>query len=112
MMAERTDCSPRSRAALITSRTSFKSDRRSRLLTGPMDAGRIDSDVIRDFAKGVDELQLSEKLWTGTLTKAQVVSQFASVVAGDVVFDFGSGQKITLDGISSTSGLESDIAFL
>lgn len=74
--------------------------------------GRIDSDTIKDFRAGQDELHLSEKLWTGTLSKQAVINRFAEVVNGDVVFDFGGGQMITLDGVSTTNGLASDILLL
>lgn len=74
--------------------------------------GRIDSDVIKDFRKGQDELHLSEKLWAGTLTEQAVINRFAEVVNGDVVFDFGAGQMITLDGVGSLNGLVSDIVLL
>lgn len=74
--------------------------------------GTIGNDKITDFAKGKDELHLSDALWTGTLTKAQVVNQLADVVGGNVVFDFGANGSITLLGVSSKSGLASDLEFI
>ncbi|MDO6732256.1 calcium-binding protein [Marinovum sp. 2_MG-2023] len=70
---------------------------------------RIEDDVITDYDVGVDELHLDDALWGGGLTEAQVINRFASVENGDVVFDFGGGNSITLDGVNSTAGLTSDI---
>lgn len=67
------------------------------------------SDFVTDYNKGTDELSLNDVLWGGGLTRAQVVNQFASVVSGDVVFDFGGGNIIILDGVSSISGLYDDL---
>lgn len=74
--------------------------------------GRIDMDIITDFELGRDELHFSQDLWTGTLTKAQVVNQFATIRGGDVVFEFEPGQGVRLDGISSKAGLVDDIVFI
>ncbi len=74
--------------------------------------GTIGNDKITDFTKGKDELHLSEALWTGTLTKAQVVAQFADVEGGNVVFDFGAKGSITLLGVGSTNGLAGDLEFI
>lgn len=64
-------------------------------------------DRITDFntARG-DELQLDDNLWQGAqLSASQVVSRFASVRNGNVVFDFGSNGQLTLEGLNSTSPL-------
>ena len=66
-------------------------------------------DHITDFALGIDVLRLNDNLWGSGLTRNQVVSQFAAVVGGNVVFDFGSGNKLVLDGITSTAGLSADL---
>ena len=67
------------------------------------------SDLVTDFGNGADRLSLDDALWTGVLTTAQVVSTFASVVNGDVIFDFGSRGSFTLDGVTSTAGLDTRI---
>ncbi|MGQ0564166.1 MAG: calcium-binding protein [Gemmobacter sp.] len=67
------------------------------------------ADLVTDWNNGADRLALDNELWTGALTAAQVVSTFASVVGGDVVFDFGARGSFTLDGITSTSGLDARI---
>ena len=64
------------------------------------------SDLVTDFGKGADRLDLDDALWTGVLTTAQVVTTFAHVVGGDVVFDFGNRGAFTLAGITSLAGLD------
>lgn len=59
-------------------------------------------DVITDF--GNDRLRLDDALWTGTLNKAKIL-EFASVVNGDTVFDFGRGNTLTLEDYTDINGL-------
>lgn len=73
--------------------------------------GRGDAaDRVTDFnrAEG-DRLRLDPDLWSGTLTARQVVDRFARVASGDLVLDFGSGDTLTLEGITTTSGLSGAI---
>ncbi|EAR49446.1 PaxA, putative [Oceanicola granulosus HTCC2516] len=67
-----------------------------------------DRDKIRDFS-GKDEIRLDDNLWEGNLSARQVVNRFADVVDGNVEFDFGGGDVLTLQGVDSTRGLASDI---
>ena len=69
----------------------------------------MSADEITDFEVGVDELQLTQSLWGGGLTEAQVVSTYASVTAEGVLFDFGGGQSVLLQDMISTVGLEGDL---
>ena len=73
--------------------------------------GKFGTDKIRDFDKGTDELYLSKKLWDGNLSKAEVVSDFASKKGGNIVFDFDGG-TIILQDIGSKAGLADDIVFI
>ncbi|MGC9371553.1 MAG: hypothetical protein ACP5DX_18635, partial [Paracoccaceae bacterium] len=66
-------------------------------------------DMVTDFAPGIDSLRLDAALWTGTLSAWEVVAQFATVSGGGVVFDFGGGDTIALEGLTSTAGLENDL---
>lgn len=68
----------------------------------------ISADVITDFELGSDILQLSAGL-AGGRTRTQVVDDLASVVGGNVVLDFGTGQSVTLQGLTSTAGLVDDL---
>jgi serralysin len=69
----------------------------------------MSADVITDFQIGIDDLRLTQSLWGGGLTAAQVVSSFASVTGSGVLLDFGGGQSILLQGLTKTAGLEADI---
>ena len=66
-----------------------------------------DNDRVHDFnmLQG-DILLFDTTLWIGAKSSAQVVSQFAHIVAGEVVFDFGDGTVVHLSGISSLAGLD------
>ena len=70
------------------------------------------SDEITDFHKGSDRLMLNSGLWTGTLTAAQVVSQFAHDTGPDVVLDFGNGNVLTLADVANLGNLAADIHIL
>jgi Ca2+-binding RTX toxin-like protein len=67
------------------------------------------ADELQFFSATADRLELDDALWTGTLTAAQVVSQFGSTVGSDFVLDFGGGNSITLMGQGAVTGLESQI---
>lgn len=60
------------------------------------------ADVITDFNN--DRLRVDDALWTGNLSKAQVLA-LASVVNGDTVFDFGGGNTLTLEDYTDIAGL-------
>ena len=69
-------------------------------------------DRIMDFAVGSDHLTFHKAL-TGPIKDAEaLVSAHVSVVAGNVVFDFGAGNSVTLQGIGSTAGLADNILIL
>lgn len=70
----------------------------------------VGADVVTDFSLGDgDVLVLNDALWTGNLTAEQVVSAYARIETGDVLFDFGTGGTIRLDGIGTTVGLAAAI---
>jgi Ca2+-binding RTX toxin-like protein len=58
-------------------------------------------DEIRDFA-AEDTLRLDRGLWTGDLTRAQVLSQFATFEDGSTVLSFAGGERIVLTGYTLT----------
>jgi Ca2+-binding RTX toxin-like protein len=68
------------------------------------------ADVVTDLSIG-DRLYLNDDLWTGTLTQGQVVETHATVTGAGVVFDFGDGDRITLQSVASTAGLAGMIDF-
>ena len=65
------------------------------------------NDIVTDFADN-DLLRLDDDLWSGTLTKAQVLD-FAAVIDGDTVFEFGGGHTLTLEGYTSIAELEAGL---
>jgi serralysin len=71
-------------------------------------------DTYTDFvATNGDRLIIDDLTWGGTvLTAQQVVSQFAHVVAGNVVFEFSVNEAITMLGVTSTSNLVSAITII
>jgi Ca2+-binding RTX toxin-like protein len=71
------------------------------------------ADVVTDFTMGQgDRLALAESLWGGGLTDRQVIARYAEVVGGNVLFDFGDGDTLLLQGVRSLNGLADRIDFL
>lgn len=67
-------------------------------------------DTVLDFRPGQgDRLRLDDNLWSGNLTKQQVINRFAEVENGKVVFDFAGVNDLTLNNISSLNGLANAI---
>jgi serralysin len=65
-----------------------------------------DEFTIRDFSfSDNDRLELDDDLWNGSLTARQVVNTYGTVVNGDMVLDFGDGDVIVLEGITSSRQL-------
>lgn len=69
----------------------------------------IENDVIRDFAPGIDVLHLDQDLWGQGLSVKGVIDSFASVEIDGVKFDFGNGNTILLENVTSVSELENSI---
>ena len=71
------------------------------------------ADVVTDFSMGQgDRLALAEALWEGGLTDRQVIARYAEVTANGVLFDFGDGDTLLLQGVGSLNGLADRIDFL
>ncbi|SES39134.1 Hemolysin-type calcium-binding repeat-containing protein [Tranquillimonas rosea] len=67
-------------------------------------------DRVTDFDAGEgDALRLDAGLWAGDLDADAVVTQFASVQDGAVVFAFDGGERLEIAGLDSTDGLADDI---
>lgn len=71
-----------------------------------------DTDVITDFTDNQDTLELDQHLWSGTKTVEQVLAQYASVIGGDTVFEFGNGNTLTLQGVTDVSILADDMVLV
>ncbi len=72
----------------------------------------LGGDVVLDFNHNADVLAFDAAIWGGGMTAAQVVNTFASVIGGEVVFDFGGGNTVTLAGYGSLVGLAGDLILL
>lgn len=64
------------------------------------------ADTVSDYQVGVDHLLFDNALWGNTTRSNAQIMQFAEIDGGDVVFDFGSGNSVTLEGINNLAGLE------
>jgi serralysin len=74
---------------------------------------RAGRDAVRDFADNIDTLRIDDSLFGGqNLSAAQVIDTYAKVVGGAVVFDFGSGNTLNLQGITSVSVLVNDLEII
>lgn len=63
------------------------------------------NDIITDFSS-TDRLKFDDAIWSGSLSSAvELVAERARIISGDVVIDLTDGQSLTLDGVSSLSGL-------
>ncbi|EKD59630.1 MAG: Hemolysin-type calcium-binding region [uncultured bacterium] len=71
-------------------------------------------DRVNDFSLAAREaLIFDDALWLGaSLTAAQVVAQFASVVAGNVQFAFSPDEVVVLAGVTATTGLEAFVQII
>ncbi|MCP5072762.1 MAG: hypothetical protein GY947_05625 [Rhodobacteraceae bacterium] len=66
-------------------------------------------DIITNFIDGADSLRLDDAIWGGGLTAAQVVSTYASIVSGELVFDFLNGTSVTLQNWSAIGNIADSI---
>ncbi|WP_439111804.1 calcium-binding protein [Lentibacter sp.] len=62
------------------------------------------ADVITDFGKGADQLDIDIALGAeGGTTLAEFIAAYGSQVGDDTVFDFGNGNSLTLEDVTLTS---------
>ncbi len=70
-------------------------------------------DVITDFTDDIDTLVLDDALWGGAvLTADDVIALYGSIIGTDAVFDFGSGNAVTIAGVASLAVFVDDILFV
>lgn len=72
----------------------------------------IENDTVTDYQTGTDALHLDATLWGGGMSEEEVIAQFATAADGNTVFDFGSGNTITLSGVKTTAGLIDDLVII
>jgi len=71
-------------------------------------AAAINADVITDYELGVDALQITTTLWNGAFDQARL-DALSDTSSGDLVLDFGNGDTLTLEGLTTNAGLLDDI---
>ena len=70
-------------------------------------------DRIKDFQDDLDTIRLDDALWNGSgLTKQQVIDTYASVVGGNLVFDFAAKGKLTVVGFTDLTEIKDDMVFI
>ena len=69
------------------------------------------ADRITDFRlQQGDRLELNDALWgQAAMTATQVVGSFAHISAAGIIFDFGTGDGLTLAGLTNLAGLAAQI---
>ncbi|MEH7828352.1 M10 family metallopeptidase [Gemmobacter denitrificans] len=67
------------------------------------------ADRITDFAAGQDQIGFDDALWGGGRRSGERILEAAEVVGDAVVFTFGQGNSLTLEGISSLAGLADNL---
>ncbi|MCB1516975.1 MAG: hypothetical protein KDJ19_05085 [Hyphomicrobiaceae bacterium] len=73
----------------------------------------FDKDSVRDFTDNTDQIALNDNLWKGTLSKTQILNQFATLKGnGDVVFDFGHGDIFTIKDAGSVAIFKNDMVII
>lgn len=89
------------------------------VLTGGLDADSFvfnpgsGTDRITDFKDNIDTLQFDDLLWGGgVLAVADLLSSYARIVGGVVVFNFGEGDVVTLTAVRSLGILLDDITLI
>lgn len=85
------------------------------VLTGGSGADRFvfknnyDADRVTDFDNNTDTIVLDDNLWSGSRSVSQVINDFATIVSGNAVFDFGGGDILTIEGVGSLGQLNNDL---
>ncbi len=66
-------------------------------------------DYVEAFENNLDELRLNDSLWGGTARSIDQVLAMARVVNGDLLFDFGNGNQLTINNLTNADVLRDDL---
>lgn len=69
------------------------------------------ADQVEDFVDNTDVLIFTRGLWNGAMSVETFVASYARVSGSAVIFDFGAGDVVTVNGINTLAGLYDDISF-
>ncbi len=67
------------------------------------------ADRIVDVEDNVDTIHLDSALWGGAALSISDVLDYATVIGGDTVFDFGNGNTLTIDNLADKTLLSNDL---
>jgi serralysin len=70
------------------------------------------TDRVSDFVDNVDTLVFASGHWDGVMSAETFVSTYAKDMGSYIVFDFGNGDVVTVNGISSLGQIHDDLQFL
>jgi serralysin len=70
------------------------------------------TDRVSDFVDNVDTLVFGGGLWDGSMSVRNFVATYATVSGTSVIFDFGGGNVVTVNGVNSLAQLYDDISFI
>lgn len=73
---------------------------------------RSGADIVTDFVNDVDTIQIDDVVWGGGGRSVAQVLAYAQVIGGNVVFDFGNGNTMTINGLTDISALQNDLAIV
>lgn len=66
-------------------------------------------DTVLDFQDDIDTLRIDDALWGGSSKTVAEVLEYASIIDGNTVFDFGSGNTLTLNNITDIDMFTNDL---
>ena len=69
-------------------------------------AGR---DTVADFTDDVDTIRFDDVVWGGGARTIAEVLDYAEVIGGNTVFNFGNGNTLTVTGLTNIAALQNDI---
>ncbi|RCW85090.1 M10 family metallopeptidase [Paracoccus lutimaris] len=70
---------------------------------------RSGGDIITDFADDVDTIRIDDAAWGGGARSVAQLLADATVVGGSIVFDFGNGNLLTVNGLTNVAALQNDL---
>ncbi len=70
------------------------------------------NDIVRDYSLIVDALQIEANLLDEATPQGSDLANYSSVVNGNLVFDFGDGNTLTINNVTNVVQLFDDVTFI
>jgi serralysin len=67
------------------------------------------ADRVTDFQDNADTLAIDDALWGGASRSIDQVLAMARVSGGNVIFDFGGGHTLVIEGVNNIQFLRNDL---